>query len=386
LRDTVGAIRHARAILMVSLLAAFARPAALPAEPRELPASVVWARGVRACVVAPDSGALEPGLRLTFLDRRRSLATGEITGVADGTLAAVRLTEGSLDRVKKLDRLRILAERPAAPLPPPVASLRVGVPSPTRANLVFGCPWMTIDPRFRAASYRVESLGGGEYRCVKISAGDSARAAPDTLRVRQFGDAVDEEIALARGDLDVAVFWPGELSRQMREDPRWLGAPRGLLERGAIATIAPADSTRAAGLDSMLVALDQQMFGGDLLPWAELGRNVREEPVTTRAGKDPRYAVDAGLPGQRALARFLNRGASPSAVPGRGSVRLSYLDVPLAARDSLAADWRARGVTPIYALRCPVLSRPERRELVKWMGVDAFANLPGSCGTLGRRP
>jgi hypothetical protein len=374
-----------RAAIPCALLAVLALPVLTTAEPRELAATVVWARGARVYVAALDSGALELGLRLTFLDRRRNLATGEITGVVDGRLAAVRLSNGSLDRAKKLGRLRILAERPPAPIPPPVPSLRVGIPSPIRANLAFGCPWMTIEPRFRVASYRVESPGGGEYRCVRVAAIDSARAAPDTLQVRQFGDAVDEEISLARGELDVAVFWPGELSRQMREDPRWLGAPRGLLERGAIVTVAPAgarDST--AGLDSMLVALDAQMFGGDLLPWTALdGIAGRETRVTPRVSKDPRYAVDAGMPGQRALGRFLNRGTSAS-TPAR--VRLSFLDVPLAARDSLAADWRARGVTPIYALRCPVLSRPEHRELVQWMGVDAFANLPASCGTLGHRP
>ena len=77
------------------------------------------------------------------------------------------------------------------------------------------------------------------------------------------------------------------------------------------------------------------------------------------------------------LERVLARGA---AGVGARSVRLTYLDVPLAAHDSVQSGWRTRGVTPAFAIGCPVLAAPVARELVARMGANVFANLVSCAG------
>jgi hypothetical protein len=77
----------------------------------------------------------------------------------------------------------------------------------------------------------------------------------------------------------------------------------------------------------------------------------------------------------------LERVLARSAASGGGrTLRLSYLDVPLAAHDSIRAAWRTRGVTPLFAVRCPVLASPAAREAVTRIGADAFANLVSCAG------
>src|SRR4029077_8015933 len=82
-----------------------------------------------------------------------------------------------------------------------------------------------------------------------------APPAPDTLLVRLYGESADEEIALERGELDVAVFWPGELSTRMREDPRWGGALLGLRAHGVIA-VAALHGAGGARADARLASLN----------------------------------------------------------------------------------------------------------------------------------
>jgi len=52
-------------------------------------------------------------------------------------------------------------------------------------------------------------------------AASAAGVWPDTIHVHLFDEASDQEIALERGDIDAAVFWPAELSTRMRGDARW---------------------------------------------------------------------------------------------------------------------------------------------------------------------
>ena len=72
------------------------------------------------------------------------------------------------------------------------------------------------------------------------------------------------------------------------------------------------------------------------------------------------------------LERLLARSAANSSA---ASVRLRYLDVPLVEHDSVHATWRAAGVTPVFAVRCPVLPAPAARASLSLLGADAFANL-----------
>jgi hypothetical protein len=119
--------------------------------------------------------------------------------------------------------------------------------------------------------------------------------------------------------------------------------------------------------------MNREVFGGDLVTWSEL------EPPPSPPGPAPpaRWRADSALPGARVLERVLARGA-PAA--GARSVRLSYLDVPLAAHDSVQSGWRTPGVTPAFAIGCPVLAGPAARGVVAGLGAGAFANLVTCAG------
>ena len=363
--DTHSSTRPLRAWLGAvtgcALVATLAR-----AEPRELNARVVWTRGDLIYVATPDSGVLEPGLSLTVLHGRRTLASGAVVQVLEPRLAIARLSSGSLARERHIERLHVRGE---AATPPPVPVLRVGLPGRGRASLLFACSWVSLSSRFGAASGRVDSLARDSFRWVRDPLLPAAAGTPDTLLVHLFVDAADQEIALERGELDAAVFWPGELSARMRADPRWRDAARGLRARGVLACVAASSDTAAPPL-AALDGLNREAFAGDLLPWREL----EPEPPASTLGT-PRFTADPALPGARVLEAVLARS---NAGPGARLVRLAYLDVPLAAHDSALSTWRTRGVTPAFAVRCPVLAAPAARAIVQRIGADAFANL-GTC-------
>ncbi|MEO5616764.1 MAG: hypothetical protein ABIS67_03255 [Candidatus Eisenbacteria bacterium] len=372
--------------LVAAVLVALTLPAPVAAQPRELAARVVWAQAGRAYLAASDSGVFEPGMLITLFDRRRVAATGEITGVLDGTLASAWLTSGSLDRVKRLDRLRVMAERPPTRARP---ILRVGCPGDARANLAVACAAASVEFPFVPGGYRVERLGRDGYRGVRLTRTGPAAHWPDTLFVRRFGDAADEEIALERGELDVAVFWPGELSARLRNDPRGRDALLGLRAHGVIAAVDAAavsgSDPEAARRDAGLASINAELFGGDLQPWAAVD-TAAATPATERTRPSARpYSVDLSLPGHTPIEHFLNGGATLFMRGKSVPLRVTYLEVALGARDSLAGEWRARGISPLFALRCPVLCAPAVRDYVRSLGADAFANLM-VCAPAPRRP
>ena len=288
------------------------------------------------------------------------------------------------------------APRPAVASPPPavvpdagtvlprVATLRVGLPSPRRGNLLFTCDAPLATPRIGSAAYARDTLDAAGRRWLRVEGpaptqvasvtGDSAGAlAPDTLIVRAFEDATDEEIAFERGELDVAVFWPGELSARMRSDARFRDPELALRARGVVACVAAAADT-FGGLRADLDALNREAFGGDLLPWRELEPDPRPDAPA-------RWSVDATVPGARHLDRILARVARPG---GTRTLKLIYVDQPVAAADAAVAAWRTPGVTPLFAVRCPVLVKPATLANVRSIGATVFAAL-APCGE-GTRP
>ena len=234
--------------------------------------------------------------------------------------------------------------------------------------------WWTSPTRIGPSLYARDSLDVGGRRWVRLPqpASDSASAlAPDTLTVRAFDDATDEEIAFERGELDVAVFWPGELSARMRSDARYRDPELGLRARGVLACVAGAGDTLGAPRADMEV-LNREAFGGDLMPWGDLEPGADDGPPA-------RYAVDATVPGARHLERILAR--IPSAGVTR-TLRLVYLDQPAVAGDAAKSAWRTPGVTPLFAVRCPVLVTARARDGVRAIGAHAFAELaPCASGT-----
>jgi len=339
------------AFTLLGALATLTLPGTAHAQEwRDVAAHVVWVREPFVYLAA-DSAAVASGMPLRFVRGRRELAEAVVDRRLDEGLARARLTGGSLARETRLDRLRVLA----GPVPvSPLASLRVGLPGADRATLLFTCRAPRPRPEWGGAHGRADSLGPGLWRLVRTA--PPAAGVPETLWVRLFADAADEEIALERGELDVAVFWPGELSSRMRADARWREAPRVPRARGVLAcTGARADSL--APDPAQLEALSREGFGGDLLPWPA-------EPVP--GSSPPRLArvePDPALPGAGALERLLARAS------GRGpALRLRLLDV--AAADSA---WRAPDVRPVFLLGCPVLVSPALRDA--WPGREGAADL-----------
>lgn len=227
---------YLRSILVVALAVGAALAAlpptalAAPPRPKPLDARVIWHRADHVYVVLGDSATVAPGDTLLIHAGKKQVAAAPIVSIAEGGLAVARIVSGTLARERKLDRLRIMAAR--VPLPS-LSVLRVGFPSARRAALVFNCgPW-TLRPPL-AMPYRVESMGRLGYRLTRdsttylsetsasaVDATAPAASWPDTIVASLFDDAADEEIALERGDLDVALFGPGELSARLREAPRW---------------------------------------------------------------------------------------------------------------------------------------------------------------------
>ena len=391
-RDT-----RVRPIFAALLLGLLALPSCASAQLRDLKATVVWVRKDRVYLAAEDSLALEPGELLAFLDRGKTVATGEVTRVVDRELAIARLISGSLARVKKPGRLQVRGEPPrlrALPL------LRVGYPGAARANLLFACGGMTLDSNSATRGYRTDVVTDHSFRLVHGPETWSAAPWPDTLLIRLFDEPADEEIALERGELDAGVFWPGELSVHMREEPRWHRPLLGRKSRGVLVAIetgesgepgpdAPRDSSAATSDSLAFAALNREMFRSDLAPWTGAPDSL---PDLRRRGA-AHYVVDPSCPGQRVLERFLNRGAKPPAA-GRvtRAVHVAYLDAVIGSADSLAlgiaaylrhgaftsdpgahaGSTRAR---TIFAMGCPLVCDPELRPRLSALGADALVNL-----------
>lgn len=174
--------------------------AVAPASPesRPLAAAAISVRDGRAYVAA-DSGSLAIGDRLSFADGKHVIASGCVAGLLDGTVASVQLDSGTLAGVKKLEKLRVTIETAE---PARIALLHVGIPAGARRSRVTACAACSLAV---PADWKSERLGALEWRAIR-------EATAETLVVRLFRDADDESIAWERGDVDVAVFWPDELS------------------------------------------------------------------------------------------------------------------------------------------------------------------------------
>ncbi len=329
--------RTRRAALVAVSCAAivFAARAVHAQEWREVPARVIWARE-SLVYMAADSGALVTGMPLLILRGKRHVGEASVERLLEPRLAVARLSQGSLAAEKRLDKLRVRAGAVPASFH---GKLRVGLPAAARANLLFACR----TPRWNGAQggYVADTLTRGLVALRRVPGNAMGGTEPDTLLVRFFADAADQEIALERGELDVAVFWPGELSARMRADARWAEPLRVRRIRGVLA---------CTGADSLapdpeaLGILQRDVFAGDLEPLAAPARPGIAPQRLARLEPDP------APPGAALLARALG-------VPGaRGpALRLAYL--PNA--DPMALPPESRGV---FALRCVVLTSPALRE------------------------
>jgi hypothetical protein len=342
------------------------------AAPIELKAKVVWVRGDRVYVASAESLAVQEGDLLRFQSGKKEIAAGTVVDVRDAAMIVASLTSGSLRTQKKLEKLRILAERPALPR---YSFLRVGCPSPSRPSLLFACDSGTIGASLPSGAYRADTLGERWYRFVRRAAVTLDAPWPDTLYVRAFDESPDEEIALERGELDVAVFWPGELSAHIREDARWKDFLYGVRSNGYLFASGALDAgTTRAVLD----ALNRSVFRNDVAPWPETTVRDPSNDLTPRVSQNIgiHFEVDRAIPESMALERLLDQDAS-SGVPGPPQpIRLFYSGVEVTERGPVFPEI---GITPLSPIRCPVVSNAKLRKTLAALGPNVFADLLG-CG------
>jgi len=364
-RAAVGTV--AGALLSLVLLGATARAetAALPGA-TELRARVLWAHAGRVYLASQDPLPLVEGDILKFYDGKKIAAEGAVSSVLDGTLAIARIKSGSLERMKKLDRLRVTSEHPHLR---PVDVMRIGIPS--RSNLLFACGTPSVRSPLPRAAYRGEAISVRSFVLARDKSDAASAQWPDTLLIRLFDEATDQEIALERGELDVAVFWPGELSTQMRESPRWRDFSYGGRSRVVLSALLSRDAAdpRLAPADtSALLWLNESVFREDLTPWdrASGGPVSLAAPATNPPAPPHRFEVDRSLPGWQTIERALRGSGASSSRASAGAVRIALL--PSSATPSDPVWFR-------FAVRCPVVSSPDLRGYLKALGPDALASI-----------
>ena len=349
-------------------------------QPTRISAHVVWSQGERIYLAAPDSVRLEPGTVLTFQDKKKAVATGEVLSVFEQTFIVARLTSGSFRKIKHPDRLTVFAEPSRPPIP---GKLRIGYPSPKRGTLFFACDSAGID--LPSVGFGAVHTSDHLFQLTRQSAMPDTASWPDTLVVRFFDDAADEEIALERGEIDAAMFWPGEASPHIRDKLRWTGEPSGLRRRGIVAALLlsfhpTVDSLSAATVTRRVASsLNNDLFRGDL---ASCGTSVVDTAAALQS-LPMRFDVDSNLPGHDDMQKILDRTwKSNTVAKATDLVRITYLDMPL---DSLTTPISTTGIDEkpikisavlcLFRLRCPILCTPSSRAAVEAMGADRIVNL-----------
>jgi hypothetical protein len=353
----VGTLAAALVVLSGWLGLASADPAA------GINAKVIWAHGGKAYVASAVALPIQTGDLLTFYDGKKVAAAGKVSDVLDGTLAIARLTSGSLDPSKKLDKLRIVSERPKLR---PVDVLRIGIPA--RSTSLFACGTPSVRSPLPRAAFRGEAMSVRSFVLARDRSDPTTAQWPDTLLVRLFDEATDEEIGLMRGELDVAIFWPGELSTQMREDPKWKDFAYGARPRNVLSATLSRDAEGGfvAADTTALLTLNDEVFRGDLLPWdASAGHPLDVGDRAPGRGAAHRFEVDRSVPGWQTMERALRRGAPSS--------NSSSYAIQVALRGAAAMPPDPVGLT--FAIRCPVVSAPSLRDYVHSLGPDAFAGM-----------
>ena len=380
-----GASKHASTLLRRDLgflratVAAFAVALLLPAlraraETRPVDARLVWVGDRVAYFAVADSSALERGDRVTLERHGKAVATGVVERIDPGGLAMARLESGSAGAEKQWKQIRVRADR-AEGLAFPL--LRLGVPSRSRPCAFFACagspPWIPRQP-----GYFTERESRDSSLLVRSDGARGAAAWPETLVIRPFDEAGDEEIALQRNEIDAGIFWPGELSSRLRVDPRWWTGERGSLEGVVAASVTGRDSaTGPAQLPAAdLAALDRELFRGDL----ELEGSGIAGGSAPRSGSRPRVIVDPSWPAASRIEAWWNRGAGTSSAGPAPRWQL-------ARTGAVSADSLTAGLVtvPLFGIHCPVVAPAAMRARLGAIGLDQLVE-PLDCPLPGTKP
>lgn len=332
-------------------------------------AHVVWTQGDRVYIASSDPLALRPATQLTFRYKQDIVATGDVTAVYQNELIAAVITSGSLRKVKHLDKVEITAREPE--FHPPTL-VRVGYPAPARKNLLFDCVRLEPSPTVLQGAYRSEGVGMASYRFVRDASVTAGWEWPDTLVVRQFDEVTDEEIALERGDIDVAIFWPGEASTHIRDAMGWKGQTFGWNEIYLKAT-PPRDELYLSDEESdVLGRMNRTLFRGDLLR-ATPTRSTSEHPPSTR------FEVDQAIPGRDTIQRFLNGGVEER--PVHASDRVIRLELAAISGGDISPIQSGA----LFQPRSPVLSTPGLSDYIARLGAGPLVGL-FTCLPAGGKP
>src|SRR5262245_52124596 len=155
--DTMSAFWNARGVLGAAAAAmlVFVAGAAHARATEPSAGRVVYLRGDRIYIATPDSTSLLPSQHVDLVEKRRVRAGAEVEERLDAAMIVARITSGSLDRARHLERLIVRAG--SVPGPRALARLRVGLPN-TRSNPLFAC--VAMDER-RLTGYRRDAAGDG---------------------------------------------------------------------------------------------------------------------------------------------------------------------------------------------------------------------------------
>ncbi len=353
------------------------------------PLRVVWSRGSLVYLEVPDSYALGPGDSLAFALPGEPLARGTVVRSDPGRLVEAELFEGALPLERAADAMISVAVSHV--IMRHVASLVVGLPSPTRSSPLFACGSGASRVATLPLCYRIASSGRKRFTLVRDSL-CNGQLGPDTLVVVWFDHVADQEIALERGELDAAAFWPGELSTHMREQTRWQSHAQGirlsgLLVARAVTGLPPRyDVARnpTAADTAALADLCANRFRQELAAIPPPGSSA--PLVELVFAPPPRKALRSRIlgfetdPGCTAEAPFWQRATTPAnrRQAGPGLV-VKYVE---AANPTPA--FATPGVVGVFHILCPVLFQapqpvqPGRHDSATAFDVEALLNLMGA--------
>lgn len=350
IRETVETLTrlYLRGALLGVIVAALLAPSTALAAP--LDARVIWSHGDRVYLAAGDSFWIAMGSNLRFFEKKKEIASAIVLSIEDSTLAVARITSGSLAHVKHLDRLSVDAERART-------KLRVGIPSSKRVQPFFGCY-----PRLSRGPFGADFFEGG-------SKGFSPRGKnlPDSLFIREYDDAADEEIALELRQIDVAIFWPGEASTHIREAMRWTGTPTLIRSQGVIGVRAK-EFGRSNEIDpgrlptrteEQLARFNMDLFRGDLVPI----QYAKDDSMPAWS-----LEVDPTLPDYEHILLALG----PSTHETK-PLLLTYFDEPVQP-EPIPSDVVNKPKMWLFRIGCPVLSRPELRTYLGVIDLSEIVN------------
>jgi len=393
-------------------------------KPELVPSTIQWAHGNRVYVAPGDSAHFIEGDRLVFALKKKPTVTLHVERVDPGGLASTVIASGSFKGVKDMAQLHLIAVEHTTPREPsgPVL-VRIGAPGPRRTGRLWGCDTDSLPMMLPPVGYRVAGWAAESTIFVRDTTGMPPEW-PRTLVLREFDDGADEEIAFERGELDAAVFWPGELSTRAREQPKWQDYLVGNRSRGVLAVVAvnglaanvaprapsPADS---ASLDFM----NRFLYRGDLEPWSDGETSATHTATTGLSMPSAVFERDTSCSRSHPIEGFFGRPKKSSrAAP---ALRFFYVNALVRPADSLAigiaervahgrsASLRARadslgrelitappkgpvalratlhdqlGVVRVFTIPCPILCTDAYREFLRTLGPGAVADL------IGKRP